>query len=159
VDGAVSDDLPAKRLARLYGVNHYVVSQTNPHIIPFIRDSGRCRSPASVLKTAATRTVREWLNASAEIMQKPLSRRAGLNQLINTILAVINQDYVGDINIIPPFRFHNPGRILAHLTEPEILKLIRTGETSTWPKIEMIRIQTEISRNIDNLCKDLGIPE
>jgi TAG lipase/steryl ester hydrolase/phospholipase A2/LPA acyltransferase len=159
VDGAVSDDLPAKRLARLYGVNHYVVSQTNPHIIPFIRDSGRRRSPASVLKTAATRTAREWLNASAEIMQKPLSRRAGLNQLINTILAVINQDYVGDINIIPPFRFHNPGRILAHLTEPEILKLIRTGETSTWPKIEMIRIQTEISRNIDNLCKDLGIPE
>ena len=36
VDGSVSDDLPAKRLSRLYGVNHYVVSQTNPHVIPFV---------------------------------------------------------------------------------------------------------------------------
>ena len=36
VDGAVSDDLPAKRLARLYGINHTVVSQTNPSVIPFV---------------------------------------------------------------------------------------------------------------------------
>lgn len=67
VDGAVSDDLPAKRLARLYGVNHYIVSQTNPHIIPFIRDSQRRNSKMEVLNTATTRTMRVWLNASAEL--------------------------------------------------------------------------------------------
>ncbi len=157
VDGAVSDDLPAKRLARLYGVNHYVVSQTNPHIIPFVRDSSRRHSKTAILKTAATRTAREWLNASAEIMQKPLAKRPRLNQLTNTMLAVINQDYMGDINIIPPFRFHNPTRILAHLTEPEIINLIKMGERSTWPKIEMIRVQTDIGRTLDALCNDLGI--
>ena len=27
VDGSISDDLPAKRLARLYGANHFIVSQ------------------------------------------------------------------------------------------------------------------------------------
>jgi TAG lipase / steryl ester hydrolase / phospholipase A2 / LPA acyltransferase len=157
VDGAVSDDLPAKRLARLYGVNHYIVSQTNPHIIPFIRDSHRRRSALDVIRNASTRTAREWLNASAEIMQKPLSKRPGLYQLTNTLLSVINQDYVGDINIIPPFRFHNPTRLLAHLTEPEILKLIQIGKRSTWPKMEMIRIQTSISRTLTSLCEDLGI--
>jgi NTE family protein len=34
VDGSVSDDMPAKRLARLYGVNHTVASQTNPPVPP-----------------------------------------------------------------------------------------------------------------------------
>ncbi len=154
VDGSVSDDMPAKRLARLYGVNHYIVSQTNPHIIPFVRDSRRRNSKADVLRTAATRTAREWLNASAEIMRKPLAKRPGLSQLTNTVLAVINQDYMGDINIIPPFRFFNPSRILAHLTEEEIMNLIRVGERSTWPKLEMIRVQTEISRTLDTILKD-----
>lgn len=157
VDGAVSDDLPAKRLARLYGVNHYVVSQTNPHIIPFVRDSRRRNSKTDVVRIAATRTAREWLNAYAEIMQKPLRKRPRLNQWTNTVLAIINQDYMGDINIIPPFRFFNPSRILAHLTEAEIMDLIRMGERSTWPKIEMIRIQTEISRTLDALCLQLGL--
>ncbi len=159
VDGAVSDDLPAKRLARLYGVNHYIVSQTNPHIIPFVRDSGRRNTRADVLRTAATRTAREWLNASAEIMQKPLQKRPMLNQWTNTMLAIVNQDYMGDINIIPPFRFFNPSRILAHLTEDEIFKLIKIGERSTWSKLEMIRIQTRIGRTLQDLCTDLGILE
>lgn len=157
VDGAVSDDLPAKRLARLYGVNHYIVSQTNPHIIPFIRDSRRRNSTVDVLRSAATRTAREWINASAQIMQKPLAKHPRINQMTNVALAIINQDYMGDINITPPFRFFNPSRILAHLTEEEIMNLIRVGERSAWPKLEMIRTQTKISRTLDALCRDLGI--
>ena len=77
--------------------------------------------------------------------------------MTDSVLSVINQDYMGDINIIPPFRFFNPSRILAHLTEEEIMDLVRVGERSTWPKIEMIRIQTEIGRTLDDICEDLGI--
>lgn len=153
VDGAMSDDLPAKRLARLYGVNHFIVSQTNPHVIPFVRDAKRRDSPVEVIKVAAIRTAREWLNASATILRKPLAKRPTLNRITNTALSVINQDYMGDINIIPPFRFHNPTRILAHLSEKEILDLIRMGERATWPKIEMIRVQTKISRALEDIAQ------
>ncbi|HET8704842.1 MAG TPA: DUF3336 domain-containing protein, partial [Pseudomonadales bacterium] len=38
VDGSTADDLPAKRLARLFGVNHYMVSLINPLAAPFVRD-------------------------------------------------------------------------------------------------------------------------
>lgn len=151
VDGAISDDLPAKRLARLYGVNHFIVSQTNPHVIPFVRDGKRRDSPFQVLRVAATRTAREWLNASATILRKPLAKRPTLNRFTNTALSIINQDYMGDINIIPPFRFHNPTRILAHLSEEEIIDLIRMGERATWPKLEMIKVQTKISRALEDI--------
>ena len=53
VDGSVSDDMPAKRLARLYGVNHYIVSQTNPHVIPFVADGKKRDDTLSLLKTQA----------------------------------------------------------------------------------------------------------
>lgn len=157
VDGSMSDDLPAKRLARLYGVNHYIVSQTNPHIIPFVSDSKRKQDPLSVLATATTRTAREWLNASAVILRKPLAKRPTLQRMTDTMLAVINQDYMGDINILPPYRVHRPTRILAHLSEKEIMSLIEMGERATWPKIEMIRIQTRISRTLERIRESYEI--
>ena len=32
-DGSVSSDLPMRRLAELFNVNHFIVSQVNPHMI------------------------------------------------------------------------------------------------------------------------------
>jgi NTE family protein len=105
----------------------------------------------SVITTATTRTAREWLNASVSILRKPISKRPALQRMTDSILSVINQDYVGDINILPPYRVHRPTKILAHLTEKEIMALIEMGERATWPKIEMIRIQTSISRTLDRI--------
>ncbi len=31
-------DLPMRRLAELFNVNHFIVSQVNPHIIPIMLD-------------------------------------------------------------------------------------------------------------------------
>jgi NTE family protein len=155
VDGSVSDDMPAKRLARLYGVNHYVVSQTNPHVIPFVTDSKRRQDAIGVWKDAGTKTARALVNASATTLKRPLSLSPALARATNLWLSVINQDYVGDINILPASRYFNPFRVLAFLTEQEIRNLVQAGERATWPKVEMIRIQTRISRTLDRILADL----
>jgi NTE family protein len=154
VDGSVSDDLPAKRLARLYGVNHYIVSQTNPHVIPFVADGKRREDTLSLFKDASISTARAWVNAGANSMQKPLSYSPYLARFTNIALSVINQDYIGDINILPPYRFQNPLKLLAHRSIEEVMELVRAGEKASWPKIEMIRIQTKISRTLDKILRD-----
>ena len=154
VDGSVSDDMPAKRLARLYGVNHYVVSQTNPHVIPFVTDSKRRQDTIGIWKDAGTKTARALVNASATTLKRPLSLSPTLARATNLWLSVINQDYVGDINILPANRYFNPFRVLAFLTEQEIRDLVQAGERATWPKVEMIRIQTRISRTLDRILSD-----
>ncbi len=155
VDGSLSDDLPAKRLSRIYGVNHFIVSQVNPHVFPFVTDSRRESGLLSTVKNASGRTAREWLNASATLFEKPLSWNPTVNRLTNVGLGIINQDYVGDINILPDTRLFNPLKLLAHRSIEEIFDLITMGERATWPKIEMIRIQTKISRTLDNILDDL----
>ena len=155
VDGSLSDDLPAKRLSRIYGVNHFIVSQVNPHVFPFVTDSRRDSGLLSTVKTASGRTAREWLNASATLFEKPLSWNPTVNRLTNVGLGIINQDYVGDINILPDTRLFNPLKLLAHRSIEEIFDLITMGERATWPKIEMIRIQTKISRKLDDILDDL----
>ena len=37
VDGSIEGDLPKLRLSRLENVNHFIVSQTNPHVLPIVR--------------------------------------------------------------------------------------------------------------------------
>ena len=154
VDGSLSHDLPAKRLSRLYGVNHFIVSQANPHVFPFVTDSAGDQDMMSAVQRATQRTVREWINATASILEKPLSLSPTVNRLTNVALGIINQDYVGDINILPDKRFFNPLKLLAHRSTEEIIELIAMGEKSTWPKIEMIRVQTKVSRTLGRILKD-----
>jgi TAG lipase/steryl ester hydrolase/phospholipase A2/LPA acyltransferase len=36
VDGSIANDLPMKRISELFNVNTFIVSQVNPHVVPFI---------------------------------------------------------------------------------------------------------------------------
>ncbi len=151
VDGSVSDDMPAKRLARLYGVNHYIVSQTNPHVIPFVSGGQRGQNALSLIRDASVKTARAWYNVGASTLEKPLSLSSSLTRYNNIALSIINQDYFGDINILPSNKFFNPFKLLAYRSTEEIMKLVSTGERATWPKIEMIRLQTKVSRTLDKI--------
>ena len=146
VDGSVSDDLPAKRLARLYGVNHYIVSQTNPHVLPFVTDGHRKQTPAGLIENAARRSAREWFNAMTLLLDRADKKNGAVTQATSLLRSVINQDYVGDINILPDYKLINPLTILNFPGEKQMKKLIASGERCTWPKLEMIRQQTRISR-------------
>jgi NTE family protein len=151
VDGSVSDDLPTKRLARLYGVNHYIVSQANPAVLPFVTDGNRQRGTLGIIQNATRRTIREWINAGAAIMHKPLSKDTGVSRMANIVLSMVNQDYVGDVNILPANRYYNPFKLLSRLTTDEVMKLVSSGERAAWRKMEMIRVQTRISRVLDKI--------
>jgi TAG lipase/steryl ester hydrolase/phospholipase A2/LPA acyltransferase len=35
-DGSLEEDLPMRGLSEMFSVNHFIVSQTNPHIVPFL---------------------------------------------------------------------------------------------------------------------------
>lgn len=153
VDGSVSDDMPAKRLARLYGVNHYIVSQTNPHVLPFVTDGHRKQTSLGLLQAASRRSTREWFNAITLMMDRRGKPSGRINQVTSLLRSVVNQDYVGDINILPDYRLINPARLLGFPGERQVKKLIASGERCTWPKLEMIRQQTRISRTLRGILQ------
>ncbi|WP_438952547.1 DUF3336 domain-containing protein [Porticoccus sp.] len=153
VDGSVSDDMPAKRLARLYGVNHYIVSQTNPHVLPFVTDGHRKQTSLGLLQNAGLRAIREWFNAITLMIDRADKRNGAITQATSLMRSIINQDYVGDINIRPDYRLINPANLLGFPGEKQVLKLIASGERCTWPKLEMIRQQTRINRTLREILQ------
>ncbi len=155
VDGAVSDDLPAKRLARLYGINHFIVSQTNPLVLPFINDGTGAIKPWAAYRSAIAASGLAFVNATLESLRKPLTFSPTLERMATMTSSVINQRYTGDVNIIPDYRVVDPRKLLALRTESEVMDLIRAGERAAWRRIEMIRVQTMISRSLDRIVPAL----
>ena len=39
VDGTIAFDLPMQRLSELFNINQFIVSQTNPWVVPFLPDN------------------------------------------------------------------------------------------------------------------------
>ena len=145
VDGSIKDDLPIRRLSRLYGVNHSIVSQTNPHVVPFI---SRGEEGSSILPVVMDWTMRN-VSMNARYALRLLQQRIQSNDLglmLDKLESVAAQKYVGDINIIPPRRPLSFTRVLSNPTIEAVREYIRLGETSTWARMDMIDNTTSISR-------------
>lgn len=155
VDGSTADDLPAKRLARLYGVNHYLVSLINPIAAPFVADP-KTRHRKGFSQIAAETGI-SLVKDGLHILESLLSRY-GADQLSPAFLmthAVLDQKYTGDINMILDIDdFHL--RQIFHFFKPgEIEALIMAGKRSVWPKLAMIRNTTLIGRVLDQILEEM----
>jgi TAG lipase/steryl ester hydrolase/phospholipase A2/LPA acyltransferase len=121
VDGSIADDLPAKRLSRLYSANHYIVSMVNPVATPFLNGGKERSQLGKALGSLGVGVGREVLNFYRGLAQKQGDTWPRFNMLLNGVHALMDQEYSGDINIVPSFRWYNPAKILSHLSEKELL--------------------------------------
>lgn len=156
VDGSVMDDLPSRRLTRLYGVNHFITSQTNPVVLWALVDSQAQDTLFARLWEIGQNASKDLLRATYPFAMQVTQGVYPLSFMTRLAYGVATQDYTADINILPRQRFFRPSKLLGVLTQTEIDELVREGEIATWPKVEMIRNCTKISRTIDELLKDIN---
>lgn len=159
-DGTLRSDLPMLRLARLHNVNHYIVSQTNPHVVPFLRDDRQRHSSGLVS------LVSELARSSYGVYSKHIVETArhrmdpeGWWRVVEKMLALTNQRFSGDVNIFPSQTPKKLMRMFSSPTEDDMRLFIRSGERRAWPQIERIRNATVISRAFDDCLqrmKDRG---
>ncbi len=160
VDGSFAEDLPTKRLSRLYGVNHYLVSMINPASMFFTNES----------QSMKQRNLREMVNSQAITIAKDVLHslegrmsRLGMTQLSPAILfahAVLDQDYTGDINMIlkkKDYKWRHVWFDFKH--EQEIHNLVLAGKRDTWPNLQMIRNATSIRKTLDHILEQMDIEE
>lgn len=146
IDGSLQGDLPKTRLARLHNVNHFIVSQTNPHVLPFLRHYGRRGLRPTVLGVTSA-TLRAQGALVTDLARRATSTQSGVaRQLAVQAHTLATQDYRGDIDIYPRFRANLLTRMAVNPTRDDLAEFIREGERSVWPKVAMIRNQTRIGR-------------
>jgi TAG lipase/steryl ester hydrolase/phospholipase A2/LPA acyltransferase len=146
LDGSIGDDLPIRRLTRLYGVNHSIVSMVNPLVLPFASRRSQHGSDAGALtRRYVTRLLKETASFSLEMVQRVLPSE-NLNYAIDKVRAVMAQEYRGDITLVPPRRLIHVYNLLRNHSREEEREFVRIGMRLTWPDLEMIKNTTAISR-------------
>ncbi|KAF9888793.1 hypothetical protein FE257_008369 [Aspergillus nanangensis] len=158
IDGSVDGDLPMNRLSEMFNVNHFIVSQVNPHVAPFLpRDDGlgdgttsagtypfwlRCLSPVTDL---AVDEILHRLSWAVDFGFLP--------NFITKVASVMNQKYSGDINIYPNLSYTDLPFILQNPTTEFIQRAAASGERATWPKLGRIRNHCAIEVALDTAIR------
>jgi len=146
VDGSFATDIPRQRISRLHNANYFIVSQANPHIVPFISHRQQSGTVATIRDIAVTSVYAQG-NALLKVARRRLHKQPWRSWL-NHASFMLDQDYLGDINIHPKFPPSWYLKVMKNPTSAERDYLLKMGERSTWPKLSMIQDQTRISRTL-----------
>ncbi|CAD6236679.1 unnamed protein product [Miscanthus lutarioriparius] len=141
-DGSLESDLPMKQLKELFNVNHFIVSQANPHIAPLLRLKEIVRayggSLAAKLAELAEMEVKHRCNQVLEL-GFPLG---GLAKLFA-------QDWEGDVTVVMPATLAQYSKMIQNPSYAELQKAANQGRRCTWEKLSAIRANCAIELALD----------
>lgn len=158
IDGSVDGDLPMTRLSEMFNVNHFIVSQVNPHVVPFLpKEDGPTHNPEQ-----GSSFIPRWMNTMTHLAKdEVLHRMTVLSELgvfptsMTKAASIMNQKYSGDINIYPELISSNFPRILENPTTEFMLQACLSGERATWPRLSRIRNACAIELALDRAVQQM----
>ena len=160
IDGSVDNDLPTQRLSEMFNVNHFIVSQVNPHVVPFLPKDDEVLANDEA-RPRIIRPSPSWLKgitsfAKSEAMHR-MNTVADLGVFPNALtkaVSVLSQRYSGDITILPEISYLDFPRMLSNPTEQFMSEAMLRGEQATWAKLSRIRNHCAIELGLDQTAHE-----
>ncbi|OQO12671.1 hypothetical protein B0A48_02134 [Cryoendolithus antarcticus] len=178
IDGSVTHDLPRKRLQEVHAVDHFIVSQVNPHIVPFLTKEkllyGQHEDPAArtwlqtignvagaVAATAVTTAVTSAVHEVHNLLRQTEDCFADtpnpgfriVSRAAGHLNSILGQTYTGDITIFPAMQGEYLHKVLKNPTPEFMMKAMKAGERATWPYVERIRSRMAIELAMDRAIR------
>ncbi|GES62442.1 Patatin family phospholipase [Aspergillus terreus] len=160
IDGSVDGDLPMNRLSEMFNVNHFIVSQVNPHVVPFLQKSDYPRSDPTAL--SSERGWLRWIHLMTDLAKDEVLHRLSLAadmgifpNALTKVVSVVNQKYSGDINIYPQMTYSDLPLILQNPTADFLKRAKDRGEQATWPNLGRIRNHCAIELALDSAIQQM----
>ncbi len=151
IDGSFSQDLPAKRLARMYGANHFIVSQ----VMPVLGREARGRpGMTKIVKDASVAASKQVIRGTFDFWQRYAKLGPRAATTINALNSLLDQSYSGDINIYPGFGILGLAKVLKSMSREELIEIVSAGEQATWPKIATVRTTTKIGFTLNAIMSE-----
>ena len=160
IDGSVHNDLPMTRLAELFNVNHFIVSQVNPHVVPFLaKDDNTTLARDNYSESNGP----DWLHMLTRLAKDEALHRLHLfaelgifPTLATKACSVLSQKYSGDITIFPEISYTDFPRMLANPTTAFMQSACLAGERATWPKLSRVEnhctLELALDAAVQRLC-------
>lgn len=141
-DGSLEIDLPMMQLKELFNVNHFIVSQANPHIAPLLRMKEFVRAHggnfAAKLAHLAEMEVKHRCNQVLE-----------LGFPLGGVAKLFAQDWEGDVTVVMPATLGQYLKIIQNPSYVELQKAANQGRRCTWEKLSAIKANCGIELALD----------
>ncbi|KAL3421088.1 patatin-like phospholipase [Phlyctema vagabunda] len=159
IDGSVDNDLPMTRLAEMFNVNHFIVSQVNPHVIPFLAKDEKAIA-RDALRDDSTGpgwvyTLTNLAKDEALYRMQVLAELGIFPNLVTKARSVLSQKYSGDITILPEIEYKDFPRMLKNPTAEFMVQTCLSGERATWPKLSRIKNHCAVELELDAAVQQL----
>jgi predicted acylesterase/phospholipase RssA len=164
-DGSFRDDLPFEGLHQQFRVQYTIVSQVEPHIVPFFFEHrGSAGQPSShadgkgwrggflsaYMEHALKLDLKKWLMILRDFDLLP--RVFGTDWSF-----VFLQRFWGCVTIVPKLNFMDyPNLVKDPGSCENFERYIRGGEVATWPKLAMIANRKAVEIGIELCCRYLS---
>ncbi|CAK7203701.1 Lipase 5 [Sporothrix eucalyptigena] len=166
IDGSLDNDVPVERLGEMLNVNHFIVSQTNPHIVLFVSNDEKHESAhdhsAKGHGASGAPSISEilytlgWLSKSEAIYYLETLVDMGMFRGgLSMLLQMLNQRYTADINILPRMSLAWGTNLIRNPTTEFMLEACRVGEQATWPSISRIEQACAVELALDKAVHTL----
>ncbi len=129
-----------RRLAELFNINHFIVSQVNPHML-LLLDSSNSSSVWSKLKYLVRTELRH------RVLQ--LAHLGLLPRVLGFLVSAFAQPFEGDITILPRARWRDLAMLFSNPTPLFLRRFCNHGYRSAFHVCEMIRDRTAIERALE----------
>ncbi|CAI5481797.1 unnamed protein product [Closterium sp. Yama58-4] len=141
-DGSLESDLPMQELREQFNVNHFIVSQANPHIAPLLRLKNACRVYGG-----------EWAAKLAQLAEMELKHRCeqalAMGWRVGGLAKLFAQPWEGDITIVMHATLAQFAKIIQNPTPSELRAAIQQGRRGTWERLSAIRAHCGIELMLD----------
>ncbi|CAM6099233.1 unnamed protein product [Calypogeia fissa] len=147
-DGSLESDLPMLQLKELFNVNHFIVSQANPHIAPLLR-----------LKELTRVYGGDFAARLAHIAEMEVKHRCSqaleMGFRLGGLAKLIAQDWEGDVTIVMPATFAQFAKLIQNPSPSELRKAVMQGRRCTWAKLSAIQANCGIELMLDECVSEL----
>ncbi|KAK4412892.1 Triacylglycerol lipase SDP1 [Sesamum alatum] len=141
-DGSLEIDLPMMQLKELFNVNHFIVSQANPHIAPLLRVKEIVRAyGGNFAAKLAQLTEMEVKHRCNQILE--------LGFPLGGIAKLFAQDWEGDVTVVMPATLAQISKIIQNPSYVELQKAANQGRRCTWEKLSAIKANCGIELALD----------
>ncbi|KAI9003748.1 hypothetical protein BC832DRAFT_518402, partial [Gaertneriomyces semiglobifer] len=144
IDGSVEGDLPMTRISEMFNVNHFIVCQVNPHVVPFMSND-----PSPSLISRAVQGVASLVRSEVHHRLTQISELGATSPLLYRLRTVISQKYYGDITIVPTLRIMDYARVLGNPDPERAIYFSNLGERATWPQMSILSNHCKIELCLD----------
>ena len=139
---------PLARIAELFNVNHFIVSQARPYLVPFLRSDVNLLDRRPTGQWSITRSLMRLVATEIRHRLRQLDYVGLLPQALARLL--IEETIPGpNLTLVPDLSLKDFTKLFQNPDKESLAHWILKGERGTWPAISALKVRCVIEIELD----------